>query len=117
MKLAMPRAMAPGRGVSDDRALRELLLRRQAELLDDWTRALALPPVDDDLLPARPHIEDALVEVANALQRLERGRFGACIACRGAVEFDRLLANPAAARCWDCQQGNEHVAQSASLGH
>ena len=103
MKSAMPRATAPGRSV-DGRALRELLLRRQAELLDDWANAQAQPSADDDLLPARPRIEDALVEVAGALQRLERGRFGACVACRTAVEWDRLLANPAAERCWRCQQ-------------
>src|SRR5512138_1925216 len=106
MKSALTRATAPGRSV-DARALRELLLRRQAELLDDWARVPAMPPSDDDLLPARPHIEDALVEVGRALQRLERGRFGTCVDCRGEVEWDRLLVNPAAARCWHCQQADE----------
>ena len=116
MKLAMPRAMAPRRSV-DGHALRELLLRRQSELLDDWARAQAMPSVDDDLLPAWPYIEDALVEVASALQRLERGCFGVCVACRGAVEWDRLLVNPAAARCWECQQADERVVESDRLGH
>jgi hypothetical protein len=116
MKLTMPRAMAPGRG-ADGRALRELLLRRQAELRGDWARALAMPRLDDDLLPARPHIEDALVAVASALQRLERGRFGACVACCGVVEWERLIANPAAARCWDCQQADEDAAESGRVGH
>ena len=116
MKSAMPRAAAPRRGL-DRRALRELLLRRQAELLDDWALALAGPPADDDLLPARPHIEGALVEVAAALQRLEDGRFGACVECRGAVEWDRLLANPAARRCWRCQQAAEHSAESGPTSH
>src|SRR4051812_35027295 len=110
MKSTQPRASAPGRRV-DGRALRELLLRRQAELLDDWANAQAQPSADDDLLPAGPHIEEALVEVASALQRLEGGRCGACVDCRAAVEWDRLLANPAAARCWRCQQVDERAAE------
>jgi len=117
MKRALPRACAAPERRVDTRALRELLMRRQAELLDDWARAQTLSPVDDDLLPARPHIEAALVEVQSALQRLDRGRFGACIDCGGAQEWDRLLANPAAARCWHCQQADERTAESGRLSH
>ena len=42
MKSAMPGVAAPGRHRVDVGALRELLLRRQGELLDDWARAPAL---------------------------------------------------------------------------
>jgi RNA polymerase-binding transcription factor DksA len=112
----MPLGAAPMRR-PDTRVLRDLLLRRQAELQHDWAHELVQPVGDDDLLPARQHLEDALVEVAHALQRLERGRFGACVACRGAVEWERLIANPAAARCWDCQQADEGVVASGRVGH
>jgi RNA polymerase-binding transcription factor DksA len=90
--------------------LRELLLRRRAELKDDWTRSLAQPHADHEVLPMRQHLEDALVEVGRALQRIDNGTFGTCVDCAAPIEWDRLLANPSVARCWACQQSAESQA-------
>jgi hypothetical protein len=97
-------------------SLRELLLSRRAELCNDWARCVAVVLVDDDLLPVRQHLEDALVEVEQALQRAQSGRFGACVDCAGAIEFDRLIVNPCAARCWGCQQTEERRAEFSAAG-
>ena len=104
---------------TETQPLRELLLRRRAELHGDWERCVAVVLADDDLLPARQHLEDALVEVDQALQRIELSRFGACADCAGGIEFDRLIVHPCAARCWGCQQAEEHRAElaSADLAH
>jgi RNA polymerase-binding transcription factor DksA len=89
------------------RDLREVLVRQRDDLRGQWQRGLVDQVIDDDLLPARQHVEDALVEVDLALQRMRCQRFGLCIACGGAIELERLIAHPAAARCWNCQQLNE----------
>jgi hypothetical protein len=117
VKAATP-ALAARRG-PDTQPLRELLLRRRAELCCDWQRCMAVALADDDVLPARQHLEDALVEVDQALQRIQGGRFGACADCAGAIEFDRLIVYPCAARCWGCQQADERGAEllDASLAH
>ena len=42
-----------------------------------------------------------------AHRRLADGSYGVCIDCGGDVGFERLRAEPAAARCIDCQQRHE----------
>ncbi|MEK7208234.1 MAG: TraR/DksA C4-type zinc finger protein [Patescibacteria group bacterium] len=44
-------------------------------------------------------LEARLEEVKTALGRIEHGTYGHCVACRGEIEPERLLANPAAATC------------------
>ena len=44
-----------------------------------------------------------LKDVANALQRMDDGRYGECIDCGLQIDVRRLLAQPAAARCLACQ--------------
>lgn len=48
-------------------------------------------------------------EIGDALLRLRRedGRFGACTACGADIPFDRLRAQPMAARCVGCQERAE----------
>ncbi len=43
-----------------------------------------------------------LAEVRSALQRLETGSFGVCVACGQPIGLDRLDALPYAARCVQC---------------
>ena len=44
-------------------------------------------------------LEARLAEVRDALERIENGSFGHCTVCRGAIETERLNANPAAQTC------------------
>ncbi len=75
----------------------------------DWTAA----DVDADTSIARAERDSSeLTEVANALDRLQSGRYGLCEACGKDIGYTRLLAHPAARRCLSCQQAVE--AKSAS---
>ena len=44
-------------------------------------------------------LEARLAEVRDALERIENGSYGHCIACGKAIETERLNANPAAQTC------------------
>ena len=50
-----------------------------------------------------------LTEVTEALARLDRGGYGQCIACGKAIGWERLAAQPQAARCLRCENGLEAV--------
>jgi DnaK suppressor protein len=52
-----------------------------------------------------------------ARTRLTDGSYGICLDCGGDIAFERLRANPAAARCIDCQTVREKTyAGSAPAG-
>lgn len=94
---------------ADQRKLFELLLQRQRALCREW-KICSLPlAVDDDLLPARQRLEDAMVEVDQAIGRIKTGHYGRCVACERRIDFQRLLAHPSATHCWPCQQLLEQV--------
>lgn len=42
-----------------------------------------------------------------ALERIQNGSFGTCIACGGAIGLKRLQAVPSAIRCLECQERQE----------
>lgn len=42
-----------------------------------------------------------------ARDRIAAGSYGTCVDCSGEIEFDRLQAQPAALRCFDCQRAHE----------
>ena len=44
-----------------------------------------------------------------AQERLDSGSYGSCLDCGGEIEFERLLAQPAALRCYDCQRVHERT--------
>jgi RNA polymerase-binding transcription factor DksA len=48
-----------------------------------------------------------LREVEAARQRLAGGTYGVCTDCGAAIPYERLLFQPAAARCVDCQARHE----------
>jgi DnaK suppressor protein len=48
-----------------------------------------------------------LREVEAALTRLADGAYGICVDCGADVGFERLRAEPAAARCVECQRRHE----------
>lgn len=50
---------------------------------------------------------DELRELDEALARLRAGRYGLCRDCGGEIELERLRAEPAATRCFECQRVHE----------
>ena len=48
------------------------------------------------------HVRE-LREIEMARERLAQSEINACIECGGEIGFKRLLANPVAVRCLDCQ--------------
>jgi RNA polymerase-binding transcription factor DksA len=87
--------------------LKRLLQLRQLALQREWALHACHSMADDDLLPAPQRIEEGLVQVALALHRANGSRYGVCVNCGGSIDFQRLLAHPAATRCWPCQQAAE----------
>jgi len=57
---------------------------------------------------ARDAEELALLDAA--LERVASGEYGCCVDCGDDIARERLLANPAAARCTECQERNERAA-------
>ncbi|MFC4769534.1 TraR/DksA C4-type zinc finger protein [Effusibacillus consociatus] len=54
-----------------------------------------------------------LIEIDEALERMEDGTYGTCTHCGQAIPFERLQAQPAAEFCIDCQEGaEEHQIES-----
>ncbi len=58
---------------------------------------------------ARDHAE--LVQVREALERLEEGSYGECTDCGQSVALARLQAQPQAGRCITCQTQVEQAAK------
>jgi DnaK suppressor protein len=52
---------------------------------------------------------DELRDIAAALVRIEQGGYGVCIDCGVDIPLARLHAQPAAARCIDCQAAHERA--------
>lgn len=105
-----PSAVPLGSPASNLRWL-ELLAQRERALAREWRQVRGAPaPRDDDLLPDEQRVEQGLVEVGLALERIDRGSYGQCQCCGGRIDFERLLVLPTAARCWPCQQAAEEAA-------
>lgn len=58
-----------------------------------------------DAEATRDHVE--LVAVRAALERIAEGSYGLCVTCGNPIALARLQAQPAAARCIDCQAAAE----------
>jgi len=54
------------------------------------------------------HETAQLDHIAKALERLERGTYGACTDCGTTIAAERLRATPQAQRCMACQEKTEH---------
>ena len=54
-----------------------------------------------------------LGEVQAAIHRLDTGTYGDCRTCEEPIALQRLLAQPAAGRCADCQRAAEAAAGRA----
>lgn len=73
--------------------------RREAE------RELDMAQSDRDTLE--------MAQVGQALERLKEGNYGRCGDCDEDIPFDRLKAEPWAARCVDCESVREKLARRA----
>jgi RNA polymerase-binding transcription factor DksA len=58
---------------------------------------------------------EELDQVDAALHRLDTATYGDCIDCEEPIPLARLLAQPAALRCADCQAALEQKRERASL--
>lgn len=118
--------------------MRGLLEQRRKEIIDELHhdveksreqqyRELAGPAPDAgdasvaDLLSHLDQAEvsrdvGALRALDQARARLDEGTYGTCVQCGGDIGLERLKANPAAARCVDCQRVYEktHASNSGS---
>ena len=96
------------------RHLRNETLARVREHRQEQDQA-ATPPPGDELDMARSlaeveteaslieRAEDRLKAIDEALDKLERGRYGECEDCGAEIPIERLRALPFAARCVECQ--------------
>jgi RNA polymerase-binding protein DksA len=102
--------------------LRRALEQRRETLIDELKRDAARlregrsADIDDeavvDLLVGLDQADlsrDAaeLREIEAARHRLDEGSYGICADCGAAISFQRLQAEPAAARCVECQARHE----------
>jgi DnaK suppressor protein len=68
---------------------------------DDW--ALADQSADAQIATVERDTQE-LQRVEAALQSIQAGRYGQCIACNAMIDYARLLAHPTARRCLTCQE-------------
>ncbi|MEO8007955.1 MAG: TraR/DksA C4-type zinc finger protein [Betaproteobacteria bacterium] len=52
---------------------------------------------------------EELRALETAQERIDAGSYGSCLDCGGEIEFERLLAQPAALRCFDCERVHERT--------
>lgn len=57
-----------------------------------------------------------LQEIADAILRLDAGRFGRCLDCAEPIEIERLLASPEAARCTSCANHRDRARRRRASG-
>lgn len=101
-----------------DRAQGEIL-GEDAELFRDLTRtgdgAVAEAELERDLAGAE-QLRAHLAAIRAAQARIESGGYGVCIECGLPIGFARLSAEPTAARCVSCQEGEEGAGRRKRAG-
>jgi DnaK suppressor protein len=110
--------------------LRTLILKRLTEVSrqaghapeEADTEERLADPVDQatqererDLLHLFRARENAEIQkLALALDRMEQGSYGICLSCDGEISGKRLMAEPTALLCVDCQEKRERNRVAAS---
>jgi RNA polymerase-binding transcription factor DksA len=99
------------------RLMRHRILSRLYEHLHenydfDWTEdafvngTMSLGQLDAVLaFKSDPHLD----ELRRALERLENGTFGSCIACKGSIAWDLLEVDPTQRFCARCEEQFSHI--------
>ena len=100
---------------------KRMLEAKRAEILSSPhdTESMAVERVPDSIDEVTLEVERHMVvealsrksallrQVTEALERIARGKYGACQACQEAISPKRLAALPWAALCIECQQAAE----------
>jgi RNA polymerase-binding protein DksA len=95
---------------SVDSQINALILENDVEQGGMDTGDAANHAVESDVQLDRAHRESyELSLVEYALDRIESGDFGLCANCNRSIDVNRLLANPIAKRCLDCQDKHEDL--------
>jgi DnaK suppressor protein len=89
------------RGAADNRK------SRGAEVQDRTDQA-ASSEMKENLFQENSYDWNILIEVREALQRIESGAFGKCAACGQQIESDRLKAIPWTSYCLNDQNQRDH---------
>jgi DnaK suppressor protein len=88
-------------------ALRVALLQQRrfrAEQLADLRAAVPADPAQEEVVETlRRGAGIALAGIDAALDRMDRGRYGACVRCGTPIPLERLEILPAVALCMTCQ--------------
>ena len=87
---------------------------------DDVTDAKDSADVEARVVVADAEVERDLAELRDvnlALQRVEDGTYGICNDCGNRIDPRRVLAQPTALRCLDCQALAEAEATRTASGH
>jgi len=111
-------------------ALRTIILKRLADVNRQAGHAPGEPdaeerpadPVDQaaqererDLLRLFRARENAEIQkLTLALDRMEQGSYGICLSCDGEISGKRLMAEPTALLCVDCQEKREQKRAAAT---
>jgi DnaK suppressor protein len=90
------------RGMADSRK------SRGAEV-QDRTDQVASSETKEGVFQENSYDWNVLIEVREALQRIENGTYGKCAACGQQIDSDRLNAIPWAAYCLDDQNQRDHT--------
>lgn len=123
---------------SRSEALRARLEARAAKLRRELGEALHDPQAEDTIALHNRHAEtdddavadletdidvasmerDAreLSDVVEALARMDRSEYGACLECGGSIPWERLQAQPHAKRCIHCEEARERASARATPG-
>jgi DnaK suppressor protein len=88
----------------DDRMLRELTQRSGGDVID-FASDSAFEEMNSQLAEVASR---ELVNVENALKRLNNGSYGKCEACGSVIAIARLQALPYATYCIECQRDLEN---------
>jgi len=88
---------------SENQQYVELLGRSPGDIGDE---SVADALADLELKLIDRHIQE-IRDIEAAMARVKDRSLGTCIACKGAIGFERLLAYPTAKRCLPCQQQRE----------
>jgi DnaK suppressor protein len=103
-------AAQPGRGADLGQhlpALRTALLQQRRFRIEQLADLRAAAPggrAQEEVVETLRHgARVALAGIEAALDRMDRGRYGACVECEAPIPLERLEILPAVARCTTCQ--------------
>jgi RNA polymerase-binding protein DksA len=123
---------------SQSEALRVLLEDRAATLRSEMNAALHAPDDGEEAALPNRHADNEdegvadlqsdidiasmerdareLVDVVEALQRMDKAEYGTCIDCGKPIAWARLQAQPHAKRCIHCEEARERASAQSTPG-